>query len=199
MEKVKNKNADISVMRLIDTLGVLFIHTCNTVINNEKLFSPNYYQYTVCSCGYKLMEWFVPLFFMITGALLLNTERIINVNVCIFKYCKRILAALLIFGVPMSWLEIVLATRSLSIGVIFEGFKNILTGDSWGHLWYLYELIGIYLLLPLIKSFVSFNDRNEYRKYIFIVFIMNLVIPLFEKSMKIDIRFSMGGIASFTC
>lgn len=146
----------------------------------------------VFNIGYSMMHWSVPIFFMITGALLLKKERNITTKICMRCYVKRILLALFIFGVPFSWMEIFIDTQKISFQNIFLGFfLSILIGKSWGHLWYLYILIGIYLILPVIKAFTDKCSRAELRNVVVILFVFDIMIPFVEKAVNINVEFSI--------
>lgn len=177
-----NKRTDLSLLRIVATLSVIFIHTCNTLANNAGAFSLCSKQHIFLNTAFTMVHWAVPLFFMITGSLLLNKSKSISTQICLSKYVKRIVLALFIFGVPFSWLEIIATSKTISISTFVSGFVNVVTGNSWGHLWYLYALIGIYLILPVIKSFTDNCARKELRNVILILAVFNLCVPIIEKS-----------------
>lgn len=106
-----SKQADISFLRIVATVGVIFLHTCNTISNNAENYDLTWMQTFVLTTGNYLMNWAVPIFLMITGALLLNEKKIITYKDCITKYCKRMVLALFIFGIPFSMLEIIMNTK----------------------------------------------------------------------------------------
>ncbi len=64
------------------------------------------------------MNWAVPIFLMITGILLLDKEKKITYHDCIKKYSKRILLALIVFGIPFSMLEIIMTTKRISFTIL---------------------------------------------------------------------------------
>ena len=96
------------------------------------------------------------------GALLLSPERDTSYKAIFKKYLRRIFWALLIFALPMTLSESFLENRGESIlYTLYDGVTDWLRGHSWAHLWYLYMLIGIYLITPIIKPFaVAANDRE---------------------------------------
>lgn len=175
-----NRRVDISLLRIFATLGVIFIHTCTTLANHAEIFSLSGEQHIFLNTAFTVVIWAVPIFLMITGSLLLNKSRIINTQICLSKYVKRIILALIIFGVPFSWMETIATSKTISIGTFFSGFVNVVRGNSWAHLWYLYELIGIYLILPVIKSFTDNCARKELRNVILVLAVFNLCVPLIE-------------------
>lgn len=77
-----------------------------------------------------LSNWSVPMFFMLTGVLLLRRDKVIEYKDCICKYAKRILLPLFIFGVPIAWLEIFTETRAVSLDCILDGIIRVISGNS---------------------------------------------------------------------
>ena len=124
-----------------------------------------------------LMNWAVPVFLMITGALLLDPNRQITYSDCIRKYAKRILLALFVFGIPFSMLEILLNTKSITVRSLFEAIINVINGNSWSHLWYLYALIGLYFVLPMLKAFVNNSDEKTLLYLMSAVSYTHLALP----------------------
>ena len=72
-------------------------------------------------------------FFMITGALLLNSERKIEYKDCIRKYCRRIILALIVFSIPFAAL-IKISEGINGIKLISGSILAMFTGDSFAHL-----------------------------------------------------------------
>lgn len=50
-----------------------------------------------------------------------------------------------------------------------NGLYKIFTGDTWSHMWYLYCLIGLYLLLPAYKKIAANAEEKDIR-YLLIVY-----------------------------
>ena len=46
---------------------------------------------------------------------------------------------------------------------LLSGFYEIFSGTSWSHVWYLYIMIGIYLLLPFYHKIASNSTAGELR------------------------------------
>lgn len=180
-----SKQADISFLRIVATVGVIFLHTCNTISNNAENYDLTWMQTFVLTTGNYLMNWAVPIFLMITGALLLNEKKIITYKDCITKYCKRMVLALFIFGIPFSMLEIIMNTKQVSFSLLPQSVLNVLTGNSWSHLWYLYSLIGIYLVLPMLKAFVDKASRRDLETLLAILLIFNFAIPFANSFLKL--------------
>ena len=54
---------------------------------------------------------------------------------------------------------------------------NFLTGHSWGHMWYLYMVIGLYLITPVIKPFVARATDKDLMAALVLLFIMSSLFP----------------------
>lgn len=194
--KQTNKKSDISLLRIAATLAVVFLHTNNTLSNNLSQFSLTENQTVFFTVNNVLMNWAVPVFLMITGALLLDSNRKITENICIKKYAKRIVLALFVFGVPFSILEILLNTKTIRIETLFEAILNVINGNSWSHLWYLYSLIGLYLILPILKSFVDNSSEKTLFYSLSILFLFDFVTKWIDKIAGTTIAFEIP-IAGF--
>ena len=186
-------------MRITVTIAVVFLHTNNTLSNNSEQFFLTKNQIAFFTTNNLLMNWAVPVFLMITGALLLDPNRQITYGDCIRKYVKRILLALFVFGIPFSMSEILLNTRSITIKSVLEATINVINGNSWSHLWYLYALIGLYFVLPMLKAFVNNSDEKTLLYLISIVFIFNFVVKSVDKILGATIAFEIpiAGFAVF--
>ena len=166
-------------------------HAWSTLPDNPDIFSLTVAETTFLEIAYSLTKWCVPAFFMITGALLLRKDREISVRDCIVKYARRMLLALVIFGVPYALLMIYFDARKISLSMIPESIVMVINGDSFGHLWYLYTLVGIYLFLPFVKLFVNNAAKQMVRFLLCILFLFNFCFPLVNALTGLDIAFEL--------
>jgi len=147
--------------------------------------------YYSSSCSFELLAdiylaiknaffmWGVPIFFMISGYLLLPPEKEIPLKKLFGKYVLRIAIALFIFGSLFSILELLFSTKTLRLSFLLEALSMTATRNTWAHLWYLYALLGVYIVLPLLKMMVCGLTR-EYRLYVLIVLALTaLNIPFY--------------------
>lgn len=191
MNKQSEKRyTDISILRIIATLGVIFLHTNNTLTANKDLFSLSMQEFKFYTALWSLMQWAVPVFMMITGTLMLNRSKEYDWKNIVFNYSRRVVLALFIFGVPFSCLEMIMNKGNINLMILFKGVLNVLNGKSWGHLWYLYTLIGFYLVLPIMKLFVEHIDKDNYTYILILMFVFKYVIPIIDM-IGLDLYFSI--------
>jgi surface polysaccharide O-acyltransferase-like enzyme len=118
---------------------------------------------------------------MITGVLFLNPEKNITLEKMVKKYFLRIILAIIIFGIPYSFMEIFTEAHfSFNFVQIGAAILNTMQGKSWDHMWYLYMIAGLYLCIPLIKIFVNNASENVIKYTLVVLFIFTSIIPTVE-------------------
>lgn len=168
----------IEFMRIIAIYLVLFNHTGKKgyALFTTAKESPMYWVYLFISILDKIA---VPLFFMISGALLLGKdEKISDV------YRKRILKFV-----------IVLITTSLCYEIYYAYFENsqigfgemlvkIYSKNTAGALWYLYAYIGVLVMLPLLRKLANAMSDKEYIYLFLCQLVIVGIIPIVQYIMS---------------
>ena len=132
----------------------------------------SFFFYTISRIG-------VPFFFLMSGCLLLSREE--DVLVFLKKRALRIAIPFLVWSV----LYDLLYSRPFEVdGVTFEGvlrmFVRILRGPRGGHLWFVYSLLGLYLLTPILRVFVSKAKPSELYYFIGLWFLAAPILYIVE-------------------
>ncbi|MBR3977126.1 MAG: acyltransferase family protein [Bacteroidaceae bacterium] len=182
---MKNEHSEIHFLRLAATMAVVMLHTSSGIYGNwDNYTSDANSDKSIFALYIHLSEWGVPVFLLISGALLLSPERDTSYKAIFKKYLRRIFWALLIFALPMTLSESFLENRGESIlYTLYDGVTDWLRGHSWAHLWYLYMLIGIYLITPIIKPFaVAANDR-DLEIALCTLFFLSMLLPTISDNM----------------
>lgn len=189
--KQTSRQAGISYLRIWATVCVVWLHTCSTLIDNPELFQMSDLQDWFFSAGFHIMRWAVPIFFMITGSLLLDSQKTISFKQCLSKYCLRSGLALFVFGIPFAMMRLYMETRTINLLMVVKAVGCVFTNSGLSHFWYLYSLIGIYLLLPVLKVFVEHTDRNTFAYILMALFIFVYCVPMLSDLIGVKITFSM--------
>lgn len=165
-------------IRLIATIGVILLHVSSTGLYEFRKTSA--FDWMTANLVDSITRCCVPLFFMLSGALLLSkTENAFNF------YRKRFSRVIipflfwsLIFNVAFTMLQY-LKGHPISISVFFTDllfYQGIFSQQAY-HLWYIYVILGLYILTPLIKSFL----KTKLNRYIFIgAWIISIILCLPE-------------------
>ena len=175
----------LDVLRVLATCAVVLMHvlTGATDVTDESIV-PEYR--SVLLSVMDLVTWCVPIFLLISGYLFLNPERTLTYPVMIKKYCRRIALAILLFGVPYAASELMVAEQSFRVMMIPEALKMALTGHTWSHMWYLYLILFLYLITPLLKKVLQILPVWSVVAVIAVIFLGSSVAPFLNKVLDIN-------------
>ena len=162
MNVTKSKIVYLEILRVIAIFGVIFCHTKN--------FGAHHYVETTNPVNYwfgiflaSVVEYCVPLFFMITGAVLLNREESI-----IYVYRHRVLRmAIVIVLVNLgqylwncrdNWQEVSLKRY---LRLLYEG------GVS-GYMWFMFTYLSLLMVLPFLQRLAKAIPDDRWFLYLFV-------------------------------
>ena len=89
--------------------------------------------------------------------------------------------AILLFGVPYAASELVVAEKSFRVMMIPEALKMTLTGHTWSHMWYLYLILFLYLITPLLKKVLQILPVWSVVAVMTVIFLGSSVAPFLNK------------------
>lgn len=169
--KDNNKFLGLDIIRVISMFCVIFLHCAsnrlrvemgNTGWNVTNILT------AFATCG-------VPMFFMISGALILNSKNTYSI---VYTLKNRVLR----LAVPMAvWSVIAVIVRlytdsdmALTFGNFNSEIIKFLSKPVAVHLWFMYYLIPMYLIAPALKSFID-NSEDRVIKYILILWLIEIL------------------------
>lgn len=171
-----SRTSYIDNLRVVTTIAVIALHVAApavVVLFNKQGPQPGWWAGNFYD---SLFRPAVPIFVMITGALLL--PQVIGLRDFLQKRLKRIL-------MPFIFWSIIYLVFFLALKVRDEGTATLQNIAPWigtqllqgsaAHLWYVYMIIGIYLFIPIIKPWVQ-TASNKALFYFLIIWIITLVI-----------------------
>ena len=161
-------------LRLFAMLGVILMHEASGLLRSEL---------TLGWFGADLLTSLaftaVPLFFMMSGALLLSRDETTDLDRLWKKRLPKLLVPLLFWSViSVLWLW---HTGAKTLEEIPDAIASALKDPVSVHLWYLYTLAGFYLLSPLLRRMVQALDRRLSRYLLLLmaaVVVLDIVRPL---------------------
>ena len=175
----------LDVLRVLATCAVVLMHVLTGAIDvTDTSIVPEYRSLLLSVMD--LVTWCVPIFLLISGYLFLNPKRILTYPVMIKKYCRRIALAILLFGVPYAASELVVTERTFRIMMIPEALKMTLTGHTWSHMWYLYLILFLYLITPLLKKVLQILPVWSAVAVMAVIFLESSVTPFLNKVLDVN-------------
>lgn len=175
----------LDVLRVLATCAVVLMHVLTGATDvTDASIVPEYRSLLLSVMD--LVTWCVPIFLLISGYLFLNPERTLTYPVMIKKYCRRIALAILLFGVPYAASELVVAERTFRIRMIPEALKMTLMGHTWSHMWYLYLILFLYLITPLLKKVLRVLPVWGVGTVMAVIFLGSSVAPFLNKVLDVN-------------
>ena len=136
------------------------------------------------------------LFFMVTGVAYLRPGREILTLPFLAQRLKRVILPslfwILIYALYKPWVN---HEHVEVIGVI----TNIINGPVYYHLWYIYALIPIYLIIPILSSIINKQSKIEIEYILILWFIGFSISPLISNIfLNVEPSFLITIFANFT-
>lgn len=165
---VKQRVRYCDLLRFLAIISVILIHVVADFRQLYLLDNKNYYfLFTVFD---SLARTGVPLFFMFTGMFLLNSKKEEKYSDFVKKTVKKLVIPLIVvsfvYYVYDCW---ALASTSFSL---FDFITGLYSNNIKYHLWYMYSIILIYLLIPFLRVGVQHLKKTELRNLIILIFVL---------------------------
>jgi surface polysaccharide O-acyltransferase-like enzyme len=159
----------LDALRFMATIAVIVLHVAAAI--DSLVYSQN--EWIASNIFVSLTRWCVPVFIMLSGILLLDTTKEYSNKVFFSKRLSKIALPFigwsLLYQVRFYRDEII-QTKSFPIVKMLTG---IIEGPVSVHLWFIYLLIVLYLIIPIIKEYIKNKSMDELKNIIIVWFIIN--------------------------
>lgn len=169
-------NFSVDAIRFTAIFLVILLHSTGFPYRflNPQITTMDVINWTTTSTYATIGMLGVPLFVMLSGGLLLNPDKAEEpLKVFFRKRFDRI-------GLPfIFWTLVYFVWTFTFLGTPFTLFnvgQGLLTG-SYYHLWFVYLLIGLYTVTPIIRVLVKYLDRKLFSLLLFLWFIGTTTTP----------------------
>jgi surface polysaccharide O-acyltransferase-like enzyme len=134
--------------RIAAIFAVVLLHVSANVLSVNPVGSDNWW---VGAFFNSVTRWGVPVFAMLSGALLLGAGKREDSAAFYRKRAARILLPLLFWSVfYLLWQAFRTVLKNAPVDWAAMGWSLVL-GQPYYHLWFLYMLVGFYLLVPFLR------------------------------------------------
>lgn len=192
----------IDFLRAFATIGVIFIHvSANNWYGN--IGTNDWIAFSIYEGLFKIA---VPIFFMISGCLFLNSQKERSIAELFKNYIGRLIIFLIFWAIIYKLIQFPQNEMTF-----WENLRNalieILNGQTQSHLWFVYAIIGMYLLVPLLRPVMK-NTSKTTVLYLLIICIVfgslyeffaqyGMMMWLTNNLNKIKSGFSVGYVGYF--
>jgi surface polysaccharide O-acyltransferase-like enzyme len=172
--QAKLQAIQVDVTRTVAIVGVILLHAANEAIAPQIMNQAEIYRWWAVNIYQTLGRTGVPLFVMLTGALLLQPSKNEPLSTFFKKRWARIGLPFLFWGaIYFAW-DYFADNVSLTSSFIAQG---IMSGPYY-QFWYLYMLLGLYLFTPILRVVVTHIDRYTFKYFLAVWFIAAVLAPI---------------------
>lgn len=171
--KIK-RNSSLDIARIIAVLAIVMTH-CSAGFTVAYDWTTK--EFAFANIFNSASKIGVPFFLMISGALFLDERKEVTINGVLRKNVLPLAILTAIWSVVYSLLYNVLLPLLFGDPVTVEA---ILHGIAFGHfhLWYLFMIIGIYMIAPFLKKFACQENKGMVLFFITISFVAQFSKPI---------------------
>lgn len=188
---MENKLQWADNLRSLATIAVIILHVTAPLLTSMESLT-NWWIGNIIESS---VRFSVPVFFMLTGALLFDKEY--SIGSFLKRRFFRVILPFLFWSIPYILFGLtlkILHKEELNFFKVFifiiDQFKN---GSSY-HFWFVYTLLGIYFFIPIISKWIRNSTNNEILYFLILWLITVLftypILSIFKT--KIDFSYFTG-------
>ncbi|MEB4615426.1 acyltransferase [Leucobacter sp. M11] len=155
-------------LRAISIVAVVVLHAAAW---NWSTFDPSGSAWQTLNWADSAVRFSVPVFFMISGSLFLDPKRNVTWRSLFRKSLPRLLVAFVVWSV---FFALVGTYGPGGTGTLVSLATQIVLGHY--HLWFLFALVGLYLVTPILRRVVT--DRTTAWYFVGLAGVFASVLPL---------------------
>lgn len=183
----KERNSFLDITRIVAVLAVIMIHTSSGFVT---LYDTSSIEFLWGNIFDSISRIGVPLFVMISGSLMLDEEKNITIKSLLSKNIKNIVYLLIFWSVIYcSIYEVIfplIKGEALNFPSIIVSLEN-----GHFHMWYLYMMIGLYLITPFLREFVKKENKQLVLLFIAAALATQFTLPVLN---VLPIKYRGGGL-----
>lgn len=164
----QNRNVSYDLLRILAAFSVVMLHSA----------AQFWYELPVTGTEWKLVNAYdacfrfgVPVFVMLSGAIFLDPARELDVKRLYRHNILRLVVIYLLWGAVYGLLD------CWRFGFANLTWKQIVKEMASGryHLWYIPMLVGIYVLLPILRSWIMRADKGNIRYFLTLFVVLQIL------------------------
>ena len=189
MTKERENNFDL--LRIISAIAIISLHTSalyfNTIMGGQSVDKMQKDVWVTCLYD-GLARFAVPCFVMLSGAFNLANPKNSQYKYFYKKIFNNVGVHTIVFStlyfVLFFVLGIIDVVKDQGTARLWKAVIELLSGEPYYHMWYLYMMIGVYLLTPVVILFKNDIGEKQFDR-ISIVFIIAASVSVWTSTYKV--------------
>lgn len=170
------------LLRLLAAFAVLLIHVTSVGLGADNVNGSTVWTSSLVINS--LCRWAIPVFFMVSGMLFLNPEKEFKLSRFFKINVFRLVLCIVIWGFFYSLLDQYVFSV-LSLKSIVVALYGIVTGNTGYHLWFLYDLLMLYILVPILRILVKHATKKQLEYLLIVWFVFSIFVGQFNDAMQV--------------
>lgn len=183
---MKNKISYLSFLNVVSCIAVIMLHTngCFWIFSNERYW-------ITANIIESIMYFAVPIFFMITGATLIDYRKRYSTKIFFQKRVKKTLIPFIFWSIVGLFYMISKGKiEYLNLGIL-DILSKVINTQIISIYWFFIPLFSIYLSVPIL-SLIPERERKKWYLYLAIVsFFTVYLFPFLSTLLKIEYNYSL--------
>lgn len=190
------------VLRILAAFAVVVLHTAGIRLVVQSVYTCEFIWAAFFGSA---VRWAVPVFVMLSGMLFLKKERSIDIKKLYTKNLLRLVTAFLFWSFLYN-IRNAAAYTSGGVGeILWQALKQTPNGAM--HLWFIFVIAGLYIILPLLKRMTDNMTKREAEYFLALNFVLTFLPttlsdfevfnPFVQYISKFEISFATGYIGLF--
>lgn len=182
MEVVMKRSTGIDLLKTIAIFCVIVIHTCS--------YSQTGFDWYASVFWGSLTRMAVPVFFMCSGALLLDPERSFSPKKFFKKNFLRVFIALIVWAAVYKLLHLV-SSGNLNGPSVLYALKELVLFRHEDHFYYLHILLLLYAFVPVLRVLTKYAGKRCLTYLLALWALLGIVYPTVKAFWPFSL---LGGI-----
>ncbi|WP_044879602.1 acyltransferase [Paenibacillus sp. IHBB 10380] len=164
----------IDILRILSIIAVIILHyTADLLIRTNDFNTSSWW---ISNIFNSISRFAVPVFFMISGSMILRVEVKSYRRFYIKKVLPLIISLVSWSLIYAIYTQYFILKSSMGVYDFFVQFAYGLMYDrNYVHLWFLYAIIAIYITVPLISRLVKACSEKDLRYFLLCWFLISVV------------------------
>lgn len=179
-EKRTGRVIYLDILKTIAIIGVLLIHITSRGYTSFEFLS---FDYLVSVFFNSVVRFSVPVFVMVSGTLFLTENKEISIKKMYSKYILRIVITLVLFSLFYEISDVIIGRIVNDVfekAQIEKAISNILNFNTHYHLYYLYIIVILYMLVPVLRVFLKSASKRNFEYFLGFLYLFAIILPFLK-------------------
>ncbi len=173
-EKINGRVAFADLLRVFGIIAVIVLSLTGSTMEHTAVSTQSWW---ILNLYDGLSRWCVPVFVMLSGMFMLDPKGSSSLSRLFLHNMLRLFLCLLFWGGIYAVVGYAAAGGRFTWHGLWDAILSALRGNTHYHLWFLYIILGLYLVTPILRAFVRGASRKELHYFFVLCFLFASLLP----------------------